>query len=188
MFFPMGLWFYYLGISKVMTKFKWHEFQIIRINRKKIGGSGITPSYFPALMKWSFLVLRPTFDCIILTEISNFSTFSLVKIITIGGCHGRIDENMGISSDVWYFMDPLKHNYEATLLNSLNEPRMQHSCGIMRKNKNEDKFIAVVAGGYNGFKSLDSVEILEFDKGSLIPESFLILAQISQKKGAKSLY
>ena len=89
----------------------------------------------------------------------------------IGGYHGRIDENMGISSDVWYFMDPLKHNYNATLLNSLNEPRMQHSCGIMRKNKNDDKFIAVVAGGYNGLKSLDSVEILEFNRGSLISES-----------------
>ena len=96
---------------------------------------------------------------------SNFSSLSFVQIMIIGGYHGRIDENMGISSDVWYFMDPLKHNYEATLLNSLNEPRMQHSCGIMRKNKNEDKFIAVVAGGYNGFKSLDSVEILDFDTG-----------------------
>ena len=97
--------------------------------------------------------------------IIHFFTFSIVKIIIIGGYHGRIDENMGISSDVWNFMDPLKHNYEVTLLNSLNEPRMQHSCGIMRKNKNEDKFIAVVAGGYNGFKSLDSVEILDFDTG-----------------------
>ena len=104
----------------------------------------------------------------------------------IGGYHSRIDENMGISSDVWYFMDPLKHNYNATLLNSLNEPRMEHSCGIMRKNKNEDKFIAVVAGGYNGFKSLDSVEILEFDKGSLISVSFSFWLK-SPKKGAKSL-
>ena len=100
----------------------------------------------------------------------------------IGGYHGRIDENMGISSDVWYFMDTLNPNYEVTLLNSLNEPRMEHSCGIMRKNKNEDKFIAVVAGGYNGFKSLDSVEILEFDKGCLISESFFILVQISKKR------
>ena len=100
----------------------------------------------------------------------------------IGGYHGRIDEKMGISSDVWYFMDPLKHNYEATLLNSLNEPRMEHSCGIMRKNKNEDKFIAVVAGGYNGFKSLDSVEILEFDKGSLISEIFSFCVKSPQKR------
>ena len=119
-------------------------------------------------------------------EVSNFATFSLFKIMIVGGYHGRIDENMGISSDVWYFMDTLNPNYEVTLLNSLNEPRMEHSCGIMRKNKNEDKFIAVVAGGYNGFKSLDSVEILEFDKGSLISESFSFWLK-SPKKGAKSL-
>ena len=44
---------YDLGISSnedIITKFKWHGFQIIKINRKKFGGIGITPSYYPALM------------------------------------------------------------------------------------------------------------------------------------------
>ena len=36
--------------ADIITKFKWQGFQIITINRKKNGGSGITPSYFPALM------------------------------------------------------------------------------------------------------------------------------------------
>jgi hypothetical protein len=42
------------GISKIM-KISLQKFndidQIIRINRKKFKGCGITPSYFPALMK-----------------------------------------------------------------------------------------------------------------------------------------
>ena len=37
----------------IIPKSKWHGFQIIRINRKKFGGSGITPSYFSALLKYS---------------------------------------------------------------------------------------------------------------------------------------
>ena len=35
----------------IITKFEWHWFQIIRINRKKFDGSGITSFYFPVLMK-----------------------------------------------------------------------------------------------------------------------------------------
>ena len=46
-------------------------------------------------------------------EISNFATFSLFKIMIVGGYHGRIDEKMGISSDVWYFMDPLSGEFSA---------------------------------------------------------------------------
>ena len=34
----------------IITKFKRHKLQIIKINRKKNGGSSITPSYFPKLM------------------------------------------------------------------------------------------------------------------------------------------
>ena len=41
----------------IITKFKWHGFQIIRINRKKFGGSGTTPSYFPALMNLAIFCL-----------------------------------------------------------------------------------------------------------------------------------
>ena len=39
----------------IITKFKWHKFQITRINRKKFDGSGTTPSYFPALMNLAIL-------------------------------------------------------------------------------------------------------------------------------------
>ena len=34
----------------IITKFKWHGFQVIRINRKKFGGHGTAPSSFPTLM------------------------------------------------------------------------------------------------------------------------------------------
>ena len=43
-----GIWFPGLGLEDIITEFKWHRFQIISINRKKFGGSGITPFYFPA--------------------------------------------------------------------------------------------------------------------------------------------
>ena len=35
----------------IITKFEWTGSQIIKINRNKFDRSGITPSYFPALMK-----------------------------------------------------------------------------------------------------------------------------------------
>ena len=40
-----GLLLYYKSIEDIITKFKLHGFQIIKINRKKFGGSGNTPSY-----------------------------------------------------------------------------------------------------------------------------------------------
>ena len=45
----VGYPWHFKSNEDIITKFKWHELQIIRINREKIGGSGITPSYFPAL-------------------------------------------------------------------------------------------------------------------------------------------
>ena len=42
-------WHFKSNEDKII-KFKWHEFQIIRIDRKKFGGSGITPFYFLALI------------------------------------------------------------------------------------------------------------------------------------------
>ena len=81
----------------------------------------------------------------------------------IGGYHGRRDEDLGISSDVWAFSDILQNNAaKITLLNSLNEARMKHSCGLL-KNAGGN-LIAVVAGGFNGFESLNSVEILQFNE------------------------
>ena len=72
-----------------------------------------------------------------------------------------IDENLGMSTDVWAFSNPLHEYPKTTLLNSLNEPRMQHSCGVLKK---DGYFIAIVAGGFNGFQSLDSIEILNFNE------------------------
>ena len=47
--FHNGPWHFKVN-EDIITKFEWHGFQIIRINRKKFGRSGITPSYFPTLM------------------------------------------------------------------------------------------------------------------------------------------
>ena len=63
-----GIWFPGLGPyvdypyhfksnEDIITKFKWHELQIITINKKKFDGSGITPSYFPTLMKMVILAI-----------------------------------------------------------------------------------------------------------------------------------
>ena len=41
----------------INTKFKWHRFQIIRINKKKFGSSGIILPKFPPSWKWSFLAI-----------------------------------------------------------------------------------------------------------------------------------
>ena len=46
----------------ITTKFKRHRFQIIKINRKKLCGSGITPSYFPALMNMAIFHNTETRD------------------------------------------------------------------------------------------------------------------------------
>ena len=47
---PVGYPWHFKTNKDIITKFKWHTFQIIKINRKKFGESGITPSYFPTLM------------------------------------------------------------------------------------------------------------------------------------------
>ena len=98
-----------------------------------------------------------------------------------------MDENLGISSDVWAFTNPLQEYPKTTLLNSLKEPRMQHSCGVLKKDGN---FIAVVAGGYNGLHSLDSVEILNFNERgkTLFKASKLFLLSLPQHFRLKYTY
>ena len=75
------------------------------------------------------------------------------KLFIIGGYHGRLDENNGISSDVWY--KPFNENY--VLINSLKVARLDPICGFI-ENDAGDKML-VVAGGFND-KSLDSIEYL----------------------------
>ena len=57
------------------------------------------------------------------------------KILVIGGYHGRLNENMGFSSDVWAYdwadVDKDPKNVTIQQLNSLKEARMKHSCAIM---------------------------------------------------------
>ena len=81
------------------------------------------------------------------------------KVYIIGGYHGRVDENNGISSDVW-LMDYSKEPPETVLLNSLQTPRMEHMCGIIVGNGNDELKI-VVAGGFNGTNSVDTIEIFD---------------------------
>ena len=83
------------------------------------------------------------------------------KVYIIGGYHGRVDENIGISSDVW-LMDYSKIPAETVLLNSLRTPRMEHMCGLIVETENEvDQCKIIVAGGFDGTNSLDSIEIFE---------------------------
>ena len=84
-------------------------------------------------------------------------------VFVTGGYHGRVEENSGISSDVWIYKNTEKigvddDNVDITLLNSLNIPRMRHSCGNYG-NK------IVIAGGFDGMNSVDSVEILDLTNG-----------------------
>ena len=57
------------------------------------------------------------------------------KILVIGGYHGRLNENMGFSSDVWAYdwadIDKDPKNVTVQQLNSLKEARMKHTCAIM---------------------------------------------------------
>ncbi len=87
------------------------------------------------------------------------------SVFLIGGYHGRVEENFGISSDVWAW--DFSNGYtspDVKLLNSLKQARMKHSCGLLEQTSGER--ILVVAGGFDGRKSLDSVEVLDF-QGSL---------------------
>ena len=57
------------------------------------------------------------------------------KVLVIGGYHGRLNENMGFSSDVWAYdwadVDKDPKNVTVQQLNSLKEARMKHTCAIM---------------------------------------------------------
>ena len=79
------------------------------------------------------------------------------KTYIIGGYHGRVDENSGISSDVW-LMDYSKLPPETVLLNSLKTPRMEHMCELL---ETPDGWKIIVAGGFDGMNSLDSIEIFD---------------------------
>jgi hypothetical protein len=83
--------------------------------------------------------------------------------LIIGGYSGRIDENRGYSSDTWQYSwnSSLLH---ISQLHSLNEPRMHHACGTLRKKESdhEHEFMIIVAGGFNGLNSLNTVEMFDY--------------------------
>ena len=69
------------------------------------------------------------------------------RVLIIGGYHGRLNENFGISSDVWSYefldgTDPM--NVSVTQISSLNVARSKHSCGILRQSSSS--YAIVVAG------------------------------------------
>ena len=75
------------------------------------------------------------------------------KVLVIGGYHGRLNENMGFSSDVWaYDWADFENDPKDVIvqqLNSLKEARMKHSCAILnRYGTNEKPWspLVVVAG------------------------------------------
>ena len=84
------------------------------------------------------------------------------KVYIIGGYHGRVDENNGISSDVW-LMDYSKQPPETVLLNSLRTPRMEHMCGLIVEvaESGVETWKIIVAGGFDGTNSLNSIEIFD---------------------------
>jgi len=81
-------------------------------------------------------------------------------VLIIGGYHGRVDESYGVSSEVWAFSfkSDSESDPKVVQINNLNQPRMKHSCGVLKVG---NSFKAVVAGGFNG-ESLSSVEVLDY--------------------------
>ena len=71
----------------------------------------------------------------------------LNRVLIIGGYHGRLNENFGLSSDVWSyeFLDGTNPiDVLVTQISSMNVARSKHSCGILRQSSSS--YAIVVAG------------------------------------------